>query len=99
MEVIWRRCEVTDDNDRSWEGHGKAGEKERMGDCNRDWNLRISQLLFASAREGSRKARKAATRRTQGSLRGDAREPLKEPGKTMRRVSLDAFWGRSWRAL
>ena len=31
MEVGWKRCEVTDENDRSWEGHGKEGEKERGG--------------------------------------------------------------------
>ena len=31
MEVGWKRCEVTDENDRSWEGHGKEGEKEREG--------------------------------------------------------------------
>ena len=31
MEVGWKRCEVTDENNRSWEGHGKEGEKERGG--------------------------------------------------------------------
>ena len=31
LEVGWKRCEVTDENDRSWEGHGKEGEKELGG--------------------------------------------------------------------